>query len=100
MVNKWETSHKLNDIHHEVIVNRLIGNVAVNLIAYGKNQGYNLPDQFYYDLSWGGLQETSAFKAFSEQVQKRIKNVILSEQSGKDTSGNTSAPKGNTSGGC
>ena len=100
LVNKWETSHNLNDIHHDVIVNRLIGSVAGNLIAYGKNQGYNLPDQFYYDLSWGGLQETSAFKNLSQDVQKRILNVIKIEQSGIDVYGNQSKPKGNTSGGC
>ncbi|WP_157287844.1 hypothetical protein [Pedobacter cryoconitis] len=100
LVTKWETSHDLNGIQHDVIVNRLIGSVASNLINYGKNQGYNLQDQFYYDLSWGGLQNTSAFKNFSPDVQKRILNVIKIEQSGIDTDGNQSKPKGNTSGGC
>ncbi|WP_367864507.1 hypothetical protein [Pedobacter sp. WC2423] len=94
------TRPDLNDLQHNEMVRNFIGSVAGNLITYGKNQGYNLPDQFYYDLSWGGLQETSAFKAFSEEVQKRINNVILSEQSGKDIDGNTSSPKGSTSGGC
>ncbi|MBB5619557.1 hypothetical protein HDE69_000593 [Pedobacter cryoconitis] len=99
-VTKWESSHDYNGIQHEVIVNRLIGSVASNLINYRKNQGYNLPDQFYYDLSWGGLQNTSAFKNFSPEVQKRILNVIKIEQSGIDVDGNQSKPKGNTSGGC
>ena len=90
----------LNQMQHDVMVNRLIGGVASNLIAFGKSKGYNLPDQFYYDLSWGGLTETSAFKNLNPSVQNRIKDVIVSEQSGKDSNGNTSPPKGNTSGGC
>lgn len=94
------TRPDLNELQHNEMVRNFIGSVAGNLITYGKNQGYNLPDQFYYDLSWGGLTDTSAFKNFSEEVQKRIKNVILSEQTGKDIDGNPSQPKGNTSGGC
>ncbi|MBB5619539.1 hypothetical protein HDE69_000575 [Pedobacter cryoconitis] len=95
------TAHyDMNAAQHNEIVRNFVGSVAGNLITYGKNQGYNLPDQFYYDLSWGGLQKTSAFKNFSPDVQKRILNVIKIEQSGIDVDGNQSKPKGNTSGGC
>ncbi|AMQ00916.1 hypothetical protein AY601_4065 [Pedobacter cryoconitis] len=94
------TRPDLNDLQHNEMVRNFIGSVAGNLISYGKNQGYNLPDQFYYDLSWGGLQETSAFKNLTPDVQKRILNVIKIEQSGIDVDGNQSKPKGNTSGGC
>lgn len=92
--------HDMNIAQHDELVRNFVGSVAVNLMTYGKNQGYNLPDQFYYDLSWGGLQETSAFKNFSQAVQQRIQDVIKIEQSGEDTNGNKRTPKGDTKGGC
>ena len=100
LVDDFGKSKKLNDAQHNEMVNQFVGSIAGNLITYGKNQGYNLPDQFYYDLSWGGLQGTKAFTNLSLKVQKRINDVILSEQSGKDSEGKISAPKGKTSGGC
>lgn len=95
------TAHSdMNEAQHNEIVRNFVGSVAGNLMTYGKNQGYDLPDQFYYDLSWGGLQETSAFKNLSQDVQQRIKDVIKIEQSGEDTNGNKRTPKGDTKGGC
>lgn len=99
-VEDYAKSKNMNDAQHNEMVNKFVGSVAGNLITYGKNQGYNLPDQFYYDLAWGGLQGTKAFTNLSDKVQKRINDVILSEQSGKDSEGKISAPKGKTTGGC
>lgn len=35
----------------------LTSDIAATLKAYGISKGYNLPDQFYNDMSWAGLTE-------------------------------------------
>jgi hypothetical protein len=83
-----------NSAQHNEMVRNYISDIASNLRAYGKSKGYQLTDQFYNDLSWGGLTETNAFLALSSSERERIKNVIWSEQSGKDIYGNPKTPKG------
>jgi len=45
-----------NDIHHAVFVQaNIISEIKTALIEYGSSQGYNLPNQYYEDMAWGGL---------------------------------------------
>jgi len=39
--------------------------VAAALQDYGELMGFNLSKQFYEDMSWAGLQNTSTFNALS-----------------------------------
>jgi hypothetical protein len=68
------------------------------LEAYGKATGYNLPSQFYRDLSWGGLQDTKFFLSMPKADQDRILDVIAVEQSGYDMAGNPTTQKGKPAG--
>ncbi len=88
MVSEWGVMQNWNNIHHEEIARSIVNEVAISLEEYGKNNGYNLPSQFYQDMAWGGLQETSTFKNLPLAEQQRILNVISTELTGADINGN------------
>ena len=112
-----------NDTHHAEIVRNFVGDIALALKEFGIANGYNLSDQFYNDLAWGGLtdwvkkdsngniirdssgnpifEEAPWFKAAFPNAsdRNRIRNIILIESTKKDRNGNTKAQKG-TSTGC
>jgi hypothetical protein len=93
----------LNVIHHNEMAyggngNGWIGDVAWSLKQYGLQQGYKLSDQFYMDMAWGGLTETSAFLKLPASDQTRILNTILTELSGKDINDKPVKQVGNTAG--
>ena len=88
MVSEWGKLQNWNDVHHQEIARSIVSEVALALEEYGKNNGYNLTKQFYEDMAWGGLQDTSTFKSLSPTDQKRILNTISIELTGMDTNGN------------
>ena len=112
-----------NDTHHAEIVRNFVGDIALALKEFGIANGYNLSDQFYQDMAWGGLtdwikkdsngnitRDSSGNPIFEETPwlkttfpnasdRNRIRNIILIELTKKDRNGNTKAQKG-TSTGC
>lgn len=95
MVEDYGRLNNWNDVHHEEIARSLVTSIGLSLEEYGKSQGYNLSSQFYKDLAWGGLQETSEFKNRLSSVEKdRINDVIQIELLGKDKDSNTRTQKG------
>lgn len=102
MVLHWNNKKKnedLNTIHHDEMVRSLVKNIGDALEDYGKAEGYNLTSQFYHDLAWGGLNETSAFKALPTAERERIHNTLAIEQNGIDDDGNYQKQSGKP-GGC
>jgi hypothetical protein len=88
----------LNELHHNEMVRDFVGEIGALLKEYGISKGYNISDQYYKDLAWGGLHETKAFKALSQSEKNRVMDVINTEQSGTDRNGNTTTQKGKPSG--
>ncbi len=98
MVQDWGSIQNWNGVHHEEIARSLVSAVALALEDYGKMMGYNLSAQFYEDMAWGGLQNTSTFKALSASDQKRILDTIATELTGSDTNSNIKTQKGRNAG--
>jgi hypothetical protein len=89
----------LNAAHHDQMVATLVNDIAIALKEYGQNQGYNIADQYYKDLAWGGLESTKAYKNVTTLYdQQRINTVISTELAGIDYNGNLSTQKGKPSG--
>ena len=84
---------------HDYIVDTYISSIADILQEYGNYQNYNLTRQFYEDLAWGGLQNTTAFGNLSTSTKERILDNIAIELTGQDTNGNNKTQKG-TDAGC
>ncbi|MCF8713431.1 hypothetical protein JM658_01200 [Joostella atrarenae] len=98
MVDEWGKLQNWNSVHHEEIARSIVKDIATSLKEYGAAKGYNLPDQFYEDMSWAGLQNTTTFNNLPLSDQKRILNVISIELTKKDTNGNTRTQKGKNAG--
>ncbi|WKB80389.1 hypothetical protein QYR09_11570 [Cellulophaga lytica] len=98
MVAEWGKLQNWNDVHHEEIARSIVNDVAISLQEYGKNNGYNLTSQFYSDMAWGGLQNTSTFKGLPANDRKRILDTIAIELTGKDVNGNNKTQKGKNAG--
>lgn len=98
MVNDWGIYMNWDAVHHEEFARSLVKEIANSLEEYGINKGYNLPRQFYDDMSWAGLQGTTTFQSLSTSDKNRILNVIAVELTKFDTNGNLQTQKGNPSG--
>ena len=98
MVQDWGIKQNWNDVHHEEIARSLVSLVGAALESYGKNEGYTLSNQFYEDMAWAGLQDTSTFKALPSADQKRILDTISVELTGNDVNGNSKTQKGKKAG--
>jgi hypothetical protein len=90
--------HEWDAVHHEEFARSFVFSIAYSLEEYGKMKGYNLPRQFYEDMSWAGLKDTEAFKKLPESDQIRISDTIRSELTGKDSTGNVKPPLGKNAG--
>jgi hypothetical protein len=112
----------LNDLQHAEIVRNYTTDIASSLKEYGSKKGYNLSNQFYNDMAWGGLthwtkkdsngniikdslgkpitEETKWFKsAFpNSSDRKRVHNTSVIELTKKDTDGITKSQKGRNAG--
>lgn len=70
----------LNDTHHHIFANtNIIQEISTALQQFGIMRGYNLPQQFYDDMAWGGLAGTDAFENLPLTDQVRINSVIGAE---------------------
>ena len=51
----YQTYGSDNDAQHAAFVKNFIIDISIGLKEYGQKRGCNLGNQFYNDLSWGGL---------------------------------------------
>lgn len=73
ILQEWGSrNNDLNAIHHNEMTRSLVSQIGDALEVYGVSKGYRLDKQFYQDMAWGGLNETSAFKALSHSLQERF----------------------------
>ncbi|WP_194974227.1 hypothetical protein [Aquiflexum lacus] len=64
------TSHN-NMTHHALFTEtKFLNDISVELKNYGQSKGYSFTDQFYNDLSWGGLTRTEVFLKGKNDVEK------------------------------
>lgn len=85
--------NNLNNAHHNLIANtNMIKDISSALKEYGVSKGYVLSQQFYDDMSWGGLAGTKAFSELPDDVRERILNSIYAEYKNSNTNG--VVPKG------
>ncbi len=49
----------LNDAQHAEFVRNYVNDIKTSLKEYGNKKGYNLTDEFYTDMAWGGLTHWS-----------------------------------------
>jgi hypothetical protein len=98
LVDAYQFQHQsLNDAHH-VEMTFWVANIADALAQYGQSKGYNLPSQFYQDMSWAGLEGTQAYKDLPSADKIRIQDTIQTELAGKNSSGNSTTPSGKSPG--
>jgi hypothetical protein len=98
LMKKWQDMNgSLNDFQHDLMTKNFIVDIGIALKEYGASKGYNLTDQFYNDLAWGGLDGTTTFMNLSNSDKTRIMNVILVEQTGFDSLGEQKVRKGKLS---
>ena len=87
-----------NQIQHNYMASGWINDLSLSLREYGTSMGYNLPNQFYLDLAWGGLQGTNVYNSLPQNDRDRINNVLLTEATGLDGQGNRRTQQGTPSG--
>ncbi|WP_151086601.1 hypothetical protein [Hymenobacter baengnokdamensis] len=98
MVDAYQVQHQdIQDIHH-VEMTFWVANIADALMQYGQSKGYNLPGQFYLDMSWAGLEGTQAYKNLPAADKQRIQNTIVIELTGQDSNGNSATQSGKNPG--
>jgi len=69
--------------------------IAAALKAYGVSKGYSMPDQFYDDMSWGGLthlNQNTVNPAFTgiitnNATRLRIISRLKAEETGEEFNG-------------
>jgi hypothetical protein len=93
-----DASNNPNNPQHSSMAKGWLIDLAWALEQYGISKGYNLPSQYYSDMSWGGLTTTSTFQALSQSDKDRIFNLLSVEQSGSDLSGNPHTQSGSKAG--
>lgn len=98
MVEDWGILQNWNDVHHEEFARTLVGDISTILKEYGEAKGYNLSDDFYNRLAWGGLEGTTSFDSLSDREKTNIKNIKRIELTGKNLNGDDRTQMGNPSG--
>lgn len=88
----------MNTIHHDEMVKGFVQQIAHGLQQYGVQRGYNLPNEFYVNMAWGGLEGTRAFNSLNSSQKEQIRNTILIELTGKDLDDNSVSQQGHPSG--
>jgi hypothetical protein len=73
----WRGGENWNDVHQEEFARSLKDDIAVILKEFGQMKGYDIPDQYYSDLAWGGLTETSIFDELVVQTKQGLKMYSL-----------------------
>ncbi|MCR5861551.1 hypothetical protein LRS05_05080 [Flavobacterium sp. J372] len=93
-----------NDIHHEFMI-QFIDDIKETLKAYGQSKGYNLPDNYYYSMAWGGLHDTATFNVLFppyvnlslNPARVEIIGILVADQNNQtqyDLNGNSIVPQG------
>lgn len=78
-----------NDIHHHAFtLTNVVSEISIALKEYGVSQGYNLPQQFYDDMAWGGLYGTQVYNALPQSQRERIESTIEAEFTNSNNSPN------------
>lgn len=98
MVQDWGKFNNWESVHHEEFARSLVNEIANSLEEFGKTKGYDLPHQFYEDMSWGGLQDTNTFTSLPEADKTRIRNTNIKELTKQDLNGDVSTQKGKNAG--
>ena len=97
LVNTYaaQFNNNIGDIHHHLwTVNNMINEISTALKEYGVLKGYNLPQQFYDDMAWGGLTGTSVYNALPQSDQDRISSTISSEFTNSNLNALQISPQG------
>jgi hypothetical protein len=80
-------------IHHIVMGNQIVSAIAASLKLYGQSHGYELDDEVYNDMAWGGLYGDSggvpAFNQLTPFVRERIRARNAAENSSSPCDGET-----------
>lgn len=81
---------------HIAMGTNFVNSIADAIKYYGQGHGYDLPDEVYNDMAWGGLYgETTgvpAFNALTPYIRERIRNRNAAENS--STTRDTEVPTG------
>uniref|UniRef100_UPI004047CE88 hypothetical protein n=2 Tax=Roseivirga sp. TaxID=1964215 RepID=UPI004047CE88 len=79
--------------NHNEMVKNWINEISFTLQKFGEHLGYNEGLEFYNDLAWGGLTNTSVFKAKELNERNRINTIIFSEILGSYEGANAKGKK-------
>ena len=84
------------DAQHEEMGRSFVDQIALALKQFGQKRGYNIDDQIYHDLAWGGLYNdysgVAAFNKLTPFEKERIRNRNAAENS--NTTRDTEVPVG------
>jgi hypothetical protein len=73
--------------------NQIVSAIAASLKLYGQSHGYELDDEVYNDMAWGGLYGDSggvpAFNQLTPFVRERIRARNAAENSSSPRDGET-----------
>ncbi|HNP34024.1 MAG TPA: hypothetical protein PKN96_12090 [Flavobacterium sp.] len=82
-------NHNSDDTHHHFFAqNNIVNEISTALKEYGLSKGYNLPQQFYDDMAWGGLFGTRAYNALPIAQRERIESTLEAEFTNSSSSPN------------
>ena len=87
MVTDYHNWGNWNGTYHEHMAETIVDQVATSLEEFRRNRGYSYLTQYYKDLAWGGLHNTTQFKNKSASEQKRILDTLAVAATGIDTDG-------------
>jgi hypothetical protein len=88
-------NQNLADTHHHIFtVENMVNEISLALQQYGIIKGYNLPQQFYDDMAWGGLAGTIAFNGLPLTDQIRINSTIGAEFTNSNNNNSQISPSG------
>lgn len=82
LLNKYiaQFGYNANVIHHYLFTkDNIVSQISLALKEYGLSKGYNLPQQFYDDMAWGGLYGTDVYQDLPETDKDRIESTIEAE---------------------
>jgi hypothetical protein len=97
LVDDWVTAKNpnFNTIQHNEMVRSFVEDIANSLKEFGISRNYNLSDQFYNDLAWGGLTETDAFEELDQtdidRITDRLNAELTSQTVGNEVPSNSKA---------
>jgi hypothetical protein len=85
----------LSTVQHIEMTRSFVEEIAASLKEFGLSRGYNLSNEFYNDMAWGGLTETEAFEALGQtekdRIHERLEAELTSQTVGNETPSNSKA---------